>query len=74
MLLCSSRPNRLFALVAYSENLETEPCEVARYQGLEESCERAREFAESTPGVESVTVCEVLRSGELDVSEACFLG
>ena len=74
MLLSTSRPNSFFALVAFSENTETEPCEVSRIQGLEESCTYAREFAESTPGVESVVVFEVLKNGELGGGEACFLG
>jgi hypothetical protein len=73
MILHSSRPNSLFALVAHFENPEQLPREVGRFLGFEESCERAR-FMTSVPGVESVVVCEVLENGELGVGEACFQG
>lgn len=74
MLLQTYPTHFTFALMAHFENPEIEPREVGRFRGFEESCTHAREFAESTPGVESVVVHEVLRNGELGSGEVCFLG
>jgi hypothetical protein len=77
MLLTESTPSTLFALVAlpegFSENVEMEPQELTRVQGLEEAWAQAAEYFQAG-GFEAITLHEVLPSGRLEVAEACYMG
>jgi hypothetical protein len=64
----------LFTVVAFPESPESEPQTIGCWMSFDEACLSAREFAESTLGIESAVVHGMQPDGSLGPSEACFLG